>query len=467
MEIEKLLRKSLDYIRTIQNLPNYGLVAGGSLANTAWALSKGTSPVVNDIDVFKLNPRLISEKFDHTHTKIGPYSKSMRVVKDDYFRFFYLVDNFLIIENSYNEGLLNFISYSSTTHDPNIVIESFDLNCCQVGYLIESDKFIWTPSFEKFLVDGKIQISNLSTPCHTAIRYVKKCIELEVKVDDFELDLIEFCMDHKFFGDTTRVRFKSKYKDLFFKYEDILGVRFRIESCLEIEEWLENSLGIKEKIYTLGLKNKNHNDQEVSSVFGLGVTKFFLEWIRQNGIDRDSLKKCLWEVNFLKSENMILHEYISDFDGDISLIKFMNKLGRYSSGASSYLQGLTLPQQISVIEAILSPFLNNTIFALAIIQGNTFGGSFPKVETVLKENLSFEEKLEKIQKIAKDVSELTKSTEFMELWRQKYMWQGTRSMEWIDQNLFTEIYIRKFKIKKLLKNRDNQSVENTNHLVKF
>lgn len=462
MEIEKLLRKSLDYLRGLQTLPNRGLIAGGSLANTAWGLSNGFQPVVNDIDIFKLNPNLITETFNYQHTKIGPYSKSMKVVKDDYLRFFYLVDNFLIIENSSNEGLLNLVNYSSSTDDPKIVIESFDLNCCQVGYLIESDKFIWTPAFEKFLIHGRIEISNLSTPCHTAIRYVKKCVELGVQIDEFELDLIEFCISHKFFGDTTKIRFKSKYRDLFFKYENILGKRFDIVNCREIEDWLKENLGIEDQIYTLKLKNENESIDQSSSVFGLGVTKFFLEWVRKNGINRDNFGKCLWEVDFLRGENMDLKDYISDYDGGIETLKFMNKLGRYSSGASEYLHGFTLPQQINVVESILTPLLNNSVFALAIIQGNTFGGRVPKVQDILKEYIPFEDKIIKIKKVSNDISELTKSKLFMELWKQKYMWEGTRSIEWINQDLFTEVFLRKFKIKRLLRTHDNRGVKSIN-----
>lgn len=462
MEIEKILRKSLDYLRGLQTLPNEGLLAGGSLANTAWALSRGLQPVVNDIDIFCVSPNLIKEKFDFQHTKIGPYSKSMKIVKDDYLRFFYLVDNFLIIQNTSNDGLLNLINYSSTTYDPNIVIESFDLNCCQVGYVIESDEFIWTPSFEKFLVDGKIQVSNLSTPCHTAIRYAKKCSELGVQVDEFELDLIEFCISHKLFNDITKFRFKSKYRDLFLKYENILGSRFNLVNCKGIENWLKEILGIEDQIYTLKLKNEEESIDQSSSVFGLGVTKLFLDWVRENGIGREDFGKCLWEVNFLKDESMNLKDYISDYDDGVSTLKFMNKLGRYSSGASAYLHGLTLPKQISVVESILTPLVNNSIFALAIIQGNTFGGNVPKIENILKEDISFEEKLMKIKKVSREISDLAKSESFMELWKKKYMWEGTRSIEWIDQNLFDEVFLRKFKIKKLLRTRDSSNLKSIN-----
>ena len=43
-------------------------------------------------------------------------------------------------------------------------------------------------SFEYLKIIWLLKISNLKTPCHTAIRIVKKSEELDVKLDLFELD---------------------------------------------------------------------------------------------------------------------------------------------------------------------------------------------------------------------------------------------------------------------------------------
>lgn len=457
MNIEKILRKSLDYLKSIQTLPTSGLIAGGSLANTAWALTKGTKPIVNDIDVFLLDPNLIKEKFDHQHTKVGPYVKSISIKKDDYYRYFYLVDDFMIIEKSSTKDLLNLVNYSASTEDPNLVINSFDLNCCQVGYIIETDKFIWTPEFEKFITNGVIQIVNLSTPCHTTIRYVKKCDELGVVLNDFELDLAEFCIKHSHFSDITRTRFKSKYRDMFLKYKNILGKRFKLKDHPDIEEWVKDNFGVDDKIYTL----EPLTETDRSSVYGLQSTSHFLKWIRENKIDESNFHKNLWEVNFLKEDDM----NIIDFTGDVSpdYIKFMNQLGRFSSESSSYLRGLTLQQQIQVVETVLTPHVNNPIFALAFLQCNTFGDHLPKIKDILAQSsLTFDEKLIQIDGLSNKLFELTKSGVFMENWRQKYIWSQTASVKWMSNQIFTEIFIRKFKIKKLLKTRDNHLVENTN-----
>jgi hypothetical protein len=53
-------------------------------------------------------------------------------------------------------------------------------------YSIDEDKFYWTKDFEDFLSNGNL-VTNLRTPCHTAIRIVKKQDELNAILDDFEL----------------------------------------------------------------------------------------------------------------------------------------------------------------------------------------------------------------------------------------------------------------------------------------
>ncbi len=55
MEIEKLIRQSIQIIKDKYGLPEKGLLAGGSIANIVYGLHTNKDIVVNDIDIFILD----------------------------------------------------------------------------------------------------------------------------------------------------------------------------------------------------------------------------------------------------------------------------------------------------------------------------------------------------------------------------------------------------------------------------
>lgn len=57
-------------------------------------------------------------------------------------------------------------------------LESFDLNCVQVGVRLSDGALVWTAAFEEFLRTRQMLVTSVKTPVHTAIRWFKKKAEL-------------------------------------------------------------------------------------------------------------------------------------------------------------------------------------------------------------------------------------------------------------------------------------------------
>src|ERR1035437_8606000 len=81
------------------------------------------------------------------------------------------------------DSLLNFVNYSASTTDYNIIIESFDINCTQVGYDLSNGKLIFTKAFDEFIQTGDLKVTCAASPAHTLIRILKKRDELSAKLD--------------------------------------------------------------------------------------------------------------------------------------------------------------------------------------------------------------------------------------------------------------------------------------------
>src|SRR3546814_2622089 len=52
-----------------------------------------------------------------------------------------------------------------------VLIQSFDLNCTQVGVDLSTGRLEWSPAFEAFIRSRQLEISNVQTPHHTIMRY--------------------------------------------------------------------------------------------------------------------------------------------------------------------------------------------------------------------------------------------------------------------------------------------------------
>ena len=190
MDLEKIFRESVSDIKSEFGLPTSGFLSGGSIANKIWEKVSGNKSVVNDVDIYHLD-RVIDQVETEDFKKKQSFRKKDKVVYEDYsgINIEYKCTGFYLIENVSIDGIFNNINYIANTNDPQIIIESFDINCCQVGYDIKTDKLYWTKAFEEFLKNGELRLINLSSPAHSAIRLVKKKKDLNAILPEIELNI--------------------------------------------------------------------------------------------------------------------------------------------------------------------------------------------------------------------------------------------------------------------------------------
>ena len=184
MNIELMAINALDFIKKNNlDFPKKGIIAGGSLANIVWEQVSGNVAKINDIDVFIFKNKLEIKDISYNSTITNDGKKLFYQNQENYFYEDYngfcqgtRSKDFYLIENTENKGIYNYIHYSSTSDSLELVINSFDINCTQIGYDIESNRFYWTKEFEDFLKTGKLKFTNLGSPQHSSIRIFKKRI---------------------------------------------------------------------------------------------------------------------------------------------------------------------------------------------------------------------------------------------------------------------------------------------------
>jgi hypothetical protein len=373
MNIEKLARKALTIIKLKYGLPKSGFVAGGSIANLMWELVSGNKAVVNDIDVFlyemetptpeKVNDDPFICSKPHTIKKIETsYFESYRQMSSGYS----LKDSYTIKESS-NNGKFNFVKYESKNSSPELIINSFDINCTQIGYSIDEDKFYYKDSFVDFLKSGVLKITNLNTPAHTTIRIVKKKNELNAILNDFEIEIAQYVLNNrKSFCDVNRVRFMQRYADMYIKNEAYLNKFFILKRDTELEEYLINRKAIDEKIFFLEPISKIIDSENLNHV--PDTSSDFLFFIRN--INNNPDVKDLWEKLYCV---YTIKNYIEESNSSDD-IEFISKFVRSYPDTINNLRGLTLSDQLYIIKSVIKKVSDQYDYntAIAVLENVKF-----------------------------------------------------------------------------------------------
>lgn len=363
MNIEELGRNAINKIKTTWGLPKSGFLAGGSLSNLIWEEVSGKKAIINDIDIFQFNGILQSYNQDKKEYYFSFKEDEQNIWYDDYtgLRFIDKAKNYYSICESTIEGIFNYVSYKSNTHNPEIIIKSFDINCTAVGYSIEEDKFYWTPEFEKFLKTGELRITNLKTPCHTAIRIVKKSKELHVKLDLFELTIIQGVLTRQF-QDVYKVRFQDRYFNLFIQYK-ILNDYFTIEQDLDCITHIKKTYDKDVNLWTLKTKSDkiwpNFFDNNLLSI---NKGDYFLFYIR-NIYNKPELVN-IW--NHLKP----LFTNTNYVDGKVDLqdIELLSKIIKHLPKTIINLIGYNLNEQVSIVKLLLDRYKEDPVIAFSVLE---------------------------------------------------------------------------------------------------
>ncbi len=377
MNIDSLIRKSIDRIKTNWDLPKIGFIAGGSIANIVWELVSGNKAVINDVDIFHFDGEI--ESIDTSdNSLLFRYQEKDTNFFEDYTGISHTQVNkdFYVIVSSETDGIFNHIRYKSNKPDTDLILRSFDINATGVGYSIEEDKCYWTKDFEKFLQSGELKVCNLMTPSHTSIRIVKKADELNCKLDHFEIDLLKHSLEWRF-SDIIKIRFRERYFNLFEKYKDVLSKDFETKRDEVAEEYVKVQFGEEVQLHYLVPKIPKELVEKsidyVEFVYGRQVfsddnipkiynSNDFLFYMRN--IYKNSDLKLLWEnlYYFYKEK-----EYVDCFP-EKSDLEFLSRVAKYAPDSIENLKGLKLSEQIKLVKNIFKRYESDPIVAISILE---------------------------------------------------------------------------------------------------
>jgi len=374
MNIEKLARIALGFLKTKEtNFPKHGVIAGGSLGNLIWEQVSGNVAVVNDIDIFVFDKEINSEDIygENTNTKDNRkvfYRSQEKIYWKDYTGLCEgsRTRDFYLIERTENSGLFNYVYYSATSEKPELVIDSFDINCTQIGYDIESDKFFWTKEFENFLKDGKLKLTNLGSPHHSVIRILKKRDELNAILDPIEVKIAAYTIARPLHGITRRY-FSDKYFGVYKKYHEELSTYFKISKEVEISSLIKESKGVDVGIYTLTttvspldiFTNDELNDESRQKIWHCNDFLFYFRNI-QNDINQFKI----WS----KLQPLFTYDNYVDCDPKDEDIDMLNRLLENVPGVIKNLQGISISNQIKLLKRLFVAFKDDLTIAISILE---------------------------------------------------------------------------------------------------
>ena len=362
MNVEQLAKNAIEKIKSNWGLPKKGFIAGGSISNLIWEEVSGTKAIINDIDVFLFDGLLENYNEDRREYLYSFKEDEENVWYDDYsgLRFIDRAKNYYSICESTTEGIFNYVSYKSNTHNPEIIIKSFDINCTAIGYSIEEDKFYWTPEFEKFLNTGELKITNLKTPCHTAIRIVKKSEELKVDLDLFELEIIQGVLSRQL-QDVYKVRFQDRYFNLFNNHK-ILDNYFTIEQDLDCMTHVKTTYDKDVNLWTLKTKKEVLLDNNLLTIHKGEDFLFYLRniYMKPELVD-------IWN----KLRPLFINEDYVDGGIDVEDMKLLSKTIQFLPKTILNLRGYKLTEQVSIIKLLLERYKEDPTIAFSILEKHT------------------------------------------------------------------------------------------------
>lgn len=232
LEEKDLVERILKDLSSYGELPNFGFLAGGAVANTLMEYRWGGKYPINDLDIFvesNNNHNVINGKsiFTPLRSKELVYELtggegyiSTRMTYDN-------GSTYRII-NTERDGIFNYIEISKVgdrdnRYDYEYLLNGFDFNCCQVGIDLNKKQIYYTEEFKNFLETKQIEVTGLYTPSHTAIRLFKKIDDLGAYCN------IDECMEllsqplilenySKYGREKFSTYFGEKYLELYKKY---------------------------------------------------------------------------------------------------------------------------------------------------------------------------------------------------------------------------------------------------------
>lgn len=396
LEIAKLAISSLE--EEFGKLPTTGFLAGGAIANRIFELKTGRKMPINDIDIFHFDSELLDIEYAHRDYYMVDNKKCFHAeLKDEAIEDRY--GNYIIktktskgyiVKEVKREGILNEIVVKSSHLDPKLILDSFDLNCTQIGYDLETKQFYSTKEWCNFLENEKIQLTSLHTPCHSLLRILKKSEEFGIPIEDGEFEILRYSLDHPI-GFQRRL-FSNKYKSISDKYQDFLKEKnFVVTEEKYSSNYLFSKIGKAVELWTIKNSKMDINFDTVS-------TSYFPDWIFNPLSVFSNSNKLIWayrniypkkELHEIWNSLHQLYDIGVSFDKlsemSNSKLEFLSRLYTISPNLINHIEtnGYSFEQHLNYVERIWKTF--DPPVALCLCQKQNFPFDWNESDELLME----------------------------------------------------------------------------------
>lgn len=180
------------FLRQNYTLPEKGLVAGQAVASLIYKeLGLNLLAPINDVDVFTETLRS-APKIRYDEKRFGAISThSFKGSMGDltssttFNRAYRILRSYM----SKEDQAVNIVEIKKSSKYVNKqIVDSFDLNCCSVGFDIETEEFVYSSAFEEFIKTKQLRVQSIHTPFHTWLRLNKKMQDLGSVYCDLDLE---------------------------------------------------------------------------------------------------------------------------------------------------------------------------------------------------------------------------------------------------------------------------------------
>lgn len=179
----------LERLNKLAPIPDTGILAGQAVSS-AILEELGLGPVVyNDIDIFKIADAAKKEELASVEFREAEsFRLGIPVAElDEYRELRATVASSIDIVGSEEVGLINYVwcdAGKGKSLNGTRVLHSFDLNAVEVAIDLATKELLWSRAFEFFLKTRELQVTSLTTPARTLLRYFKKREELQAYGND-------------------------------------------------------------------------------------------------------------------------------------------------------------------------------------------------------------------------------------------------------------------------------------------
>ena len=217
----------ISYLKENFKLPEKGIVAGQAVASLAYReLGMDIPFFINDVDIFTTEGTRTTSDLNEinvaTVLNASNNSGSDLFFNQDGLRTYKIIHS-KISEDDNNVNIIQVkvsnSRYSSENNKDILIkeiINSFDLNCCCIGFNLETSEFLTMPSFDDFCNSKQLRINSSHTPYHSTLRILKKVEELENIYCNVQQEIA--CLFYRDFGFSGSTLIGQKFISMYDKY---------------------------------------------------------------------------------------------------------------------------------------------------------------------------------------------------------------------------------------------------------